>query len=298
MLAYDHVLGADPAVHQPLDRPYDVDTTFHEPFVLFGYLAALTSLELVTGDHHPAPAPDRARGQAGRRGRPAHRRAASGSASASAGTRSSTRRSARTSPTAAGGSTSRSSCCGGCGPSARVTHDGAYEQVTGAGLAPLPVQRPIPIWIGGASPRGATGASGRLADGWFPQVPPGPDARRGPRRSSREAAADAGRDPAAHRDGGPGQLDRPAASTSSSTRSSAGATPAPRTCDQHDERRAAPASTATSRRWPRPLSWCCDPPRGGVGDGQRRTAGDPRGGRAPRPRAGRGDRGQPGQGRP
>jgi len=29
--------------------PYDVDTTFHEPFVLFGYLSAICSLELVTG---------------------------------------------------------------------------------------------------------------------------------------------------------------------------------------------------------------------------------------------------------
>ena len=29
--------------------PYDVHTTFHEPFVLFGYLAAVTTLELVTG---------------------------------------------------------------------------------------------------------------------------------------------------------------------------------------------------------------------------------------------------------
>jgi hypothetical protein len=28
--------------------PYDVHTSFHEPFVLFGYLAALASLELVT----------------------------------------------------------------------------------------------------------------------------------------------------------------------------------------------------------------------------------------------------------
>src|ERR1700690_84117 len=49
LLAYDHVLGADPAVHKPWRGPYDIDTTFHEPFVLFGYLAALTSLELVTG---------------------------------------------------------------------------------------------------------------------------------------------------------------------------------------------------------------------------------------------------------
>ena len=49
LLAYDHVLGADPEVHKPWHGPYDIDTTFHEPFVLFGYLAAITSIELVTG---------------------------------------------------------------------------------------------------------------------------------------------------------------------------------------------------------------------------------------------------------
>src|SRR5690348_2938354 len=49
ILAYDHVLGADPAVYNPWGGPYDIDTTFHEPFVLFGYLAALVDIELVTG---------------------------------------------------------------------------------------------------------------------------------------------------------------------------------------------------------------------------------------------------------
>ena len=49
VLAYDHVVGADPAVHHGWNGPYDVHTTFHEPMVMFGYLAALTSLELVTG---------------------------------------------------------------------------------------------------------------------------------------------------------------------------------------------------------------------------------------------------------
>src|SRR5258708_4967895 len=49
VLAYDHVVGADPAVHRGWGGPYDIDTTFHEPFVLFGYLAAVTTLELVTG---------------------------------------------------------------------------------------------------------------------------------------------------------------------------------------------------------------------------------------------------------
>ena len=49
LLAYDHVLGADPDVHQGWEGRYDIDTTFHEPLVLFGYLAAITHLELVTG---------------------------------------------------------------------------------------------------------------------------------------------------------------------------------------------------------------------------------------------------------
>src|SRR4051812_6541068 len=49
ILAYDHVLGADPTLHEPWRGPYDVHTTFREPFVLFGFVAALTSLELVTG---------------------------------------------------------------------------------------------------------------------------------------------------------------------------------------------------------------------------------------------------------
>jgi probable F420-dependent oxidoreductase len=52
LVGYDHVLGA---VREPRDRPltgggYDENDPFHEPFVLFGYLAALTSrLEFVTG---------------------------------------------------------------------------------------------------------------------------------------------------------------------------------------------------------------------------------------------------------
>src|SRR5688500_19557912 len=49
VLAYYHVLGADSEVHRPWNGPYDVRTTFHEPFVLFGFLAGFTQLELVTG---------------------------------------------------------------------------------------------------------------------------------------------------------------------------------------------------------------------------------------------------------
>ena len=34
LLAYDHVVGADPAVHVGWAGPYDVHTTFHEPLVM------------------------------------------------------------------------------------------------------------------------------------------------------------------------------------------------------------------------------------------------------------------------
>jgi probable F420-dependent oxidoreductase len=51
VVAYDHVLGA---VHEgrtpPLTGPYTEKDPFHEPLVLFGWLAALTSrIELATG---------------------------------------------------------------------------------------------------------------------------------------------------------------------------------------------------------------------------------------------------------
>lgn len=51
LLAYEHILGADPANYQDGRRfAYTYRDMFHEPFVLFGYLAALTQrLEFVTG---------------------------------------------------------------------------------------------------------------------------------------------------------------------------------------------------------------------------------------------------------
>ncbi len=50
ILAYDHVLGANPASRPGWRPPYTHQSTFHEPFVLFAYLAGLTkTIELVTG---------------------------------------------------------------------------------------------------------------------------------------------------------------------------------------------------------------------------------------------------------
>ena len=49
LLAFDHVLGADPDRPGGFRGPYNHETPFHEPFVLFGYLAGVTQLELTTG---------------------------------------------------------------------------------------------------------------------------------------------------------------------------------------------------------------------------------------------------------
>ena len=49
LLIYDHVMGADRDRPGGFKGPYDKDVAFHEPFVLFGFLAAVTEkVELVT----------------------------------------------------------------------------------------------------------------------------------------------------------------------------------------------------------------------------------------------------------
>jgi alkanesulfonate monooxygenase SsuD/methylene tetrahydromethanopterin reductase-like flavin-dependent oxidoreductase (luciferase family) len=116
VLAYDHVLGADPAVHAPWSGPYDIDTTFHEPFVLFGYIAGATSLEVVTG---VIVLPQRQTALVAKQAAEVDLLTGgrSGSVSAWGGTASSTRRSACPSRRGRGASASRWRCCAGSGRS-------------------------------------------------------------------------------------------------------------------------------------------------------------------------------------
>ncbi|MGI9326313.1 MAG: LLM class F420-dependent oxidoreductase [Pseudomonadales bacterium] len=51
-----------------------------------------------------------------------------------------------------------------------VTFDGAWHHIHDAGLAPMPVQRPIPIWIGAFQPV-AIARAARIADGWQAMLP-------------------------------------------------------------------------------------------------------------------------------
>ncbi len=75
-----------------------------------------------------------------------------------------------------------------------VTYQGRFHTITGAGIAPLPIQQPIPIWLGGVAPA-ALRRVGRLANGWFPQTRPGGGLEEGLDIIS-AAAIEAGRDPA------------------------------------------------------------------------------------------------------
>jgi probable F420-dependent oxidoreductase len=52
-----------------------------------------------------------------------------------------------------------------------VTFQGRWDQVEAAGLNPRPVQRPIPIWMGGSA-NAVLERAARLADGWMPMIRP------------------------------------------------------------------------------------------------------------------------------
>ena len=149
---------------------------FHEPFVLFGYLAALTTLELVTGViilpqrqtalvAKQAAEVDLLTGGRFRLGVGVGWNAVEYEASA------------RTSPIAAGASRADRAHAPAVDQDS-VTYNGSYETVTGAGLCPLPIQRPIPVWFGAMSPPAyrRVGPAGRRV---VPAGAAGPEARRG-----------------------------------------------------------------------------------------------------------------------
>jgi probable F420-dependent oxidoreductase len=83
-----------------------------------------------------------------------------------------------------------------------VHFKGRWHQISHAGLNPLPVQRPIPIWIGAGRsaqpipPEAALRRIGRLADGWFPMFSPSDAGQQAITRMC-SYAREAGRDPAA-----------------------------------------------------------------------------------------------------
>ncbi len=75
-----------------------------------------------------------------------------------------------------------------------VTYKGRFHTIADAGINPLPVQRPIPIWMGGTADV-ALRRIARLGDGWFPEE--SADKVHEPLERLRRYAQEAGRDPSA-----------------------------------------------------------------------------------------------------
>lgn len=175
ILAYDHVLGADITARPDWQGPYTAKSLFHEPFVLFGYMAALTRLELVTGVivlpqrqtalvAKQAAQVDLLTGGRFRLGVGVGWNEVEyeslGASFRDRGVRSEEQiavlRRLFTEPS--------------------VQFSGRWHTIREAGINPLPVQRPIPIWLGGGA-EPLLRRVGRLGDGWFPQRGPDEEAR-------------------------------------------------------------------------------------------------------------------------
>ncbi len=194
ILAYDHVLGADPAKREGW-RGYTHREMFHEPFVLFAYLAAITQrVEFVTG---VIILPQRQTALVAKQ--------------------------AAEVDVLSGGRLRLGVGVGwnpveyeALGMDFRtrgrmieeqvellrllwtqevVSYQGKWHRVTEAGINPLPVQRPIPLWMGGTADV-LLRRTARMADGWFPQMKPD-EAGRDAVDRLRRYAAEAGRDPGA-----------------------------------------------------------------------------------------------------
>ncbi|HLN06853.1 MAG TPA: LLM class F420-dependent oxidoreductase [Acidimicrobiales bacterium] len=192
VLTYDHVVGADPAVYAGWSGPYDLSSTFHEPLVLYGFLAAISSLELVTGIlilpqrqtalvAKQAAEVDLLSGGRLRLGVGLGWNHVEYDALGQEFTIRGERLSEQV------------ELLRRLWTERSVTFTGRFDHVTGVGLAPLPVQRPIPIWFGAQS-EPALRRAGRLADGWFPQVAPGAGLDKAI-ELVRDGATAAGRDP-------------------------------------------------------------------------------------------------------
>ena len=172
LLAYDHVLGATHDREPKLTGPYDEDSLFHEPMVLFGHLAAVTErIELVTG---VLILPQRqtvlVAKQAAEVDRLSNGRLRLGIGVGwnqveyeglnenfhDRGKR----------------SEEQIALMRALWTQDVIEFDGRWHQVREAGINPSPVQRPIPVWIGGYVPA-TMERIGRIGDGGFPSSQPG-----------------------------------------------------------------------------------------------------------------------------
>ena len=166
LVAYEHVLGANLASRPGWKGFYSHRDPFHEPFVLFSHLAAVTRrLELATGIlilpqrqtalvAKQAAEVDLLSGGRLRLGVGVGWNAVEYEA---LGVDFHTR-GARLAE--------QVKVLRALWTQEAVTFHGRWHRIEDAGINPLPVQRPIPIWMGGAAET-VLRRIGRLADGWF-----------------------------------------------------------------------------------------------------------------------------------
>jgi probable F420-dependent oxidoreductase len=192
VLAYDHVLGAG-VDSRPGWRGYTSDDSFHEVFVLYGYLAAVTSqLELVTS---VLVLPQRQTSLVAKQ---------AAEVDVLSGGRlrlgvgigwNEVEYQALGVPFADRGAllTEQVEVLRELWSKPLVTYRGKWHEIENAGIKPLPPKWNIPIWFGGSA-EAVLRRTGRIGDGWFPQRAPD-DQARGMVERIRRYAAEAGRRP-------------------------------------------------------------------------------------------------------
>ena len=192
LLAYDHVLGADPSNREGW-RGYTHKTMFHEPLTLFSSLAAITQrLELVSG---VIVLPQRQAALVAKQaaevdvlsggrlrlgvgiGWNAVEYEALGEEFKTRGAR----------------IEEQIEVMRLLWSREVVSFEGRYHRIEEAGINPLPVQRPIPVWMGARADVGLR-RTARVADGWFP-LGPLDDKMREAIKRLRGYVEEAGRDP-------------------------------------------------------------------------------------------------------
>ena len=198
LLVYDHVLGASVRNRPDFGGPYTSDSLFHAFFVLFGYLAGITErLELVSGviilpqRQTVLVAKQAAEADVLSGGRLRLGIGVGWNDVEFTGLNENFRNRGRRCE-------EQIAVMRALWTEEVIDYQGQWHRIPEAGINPLPVQRPIPLWIGGYVPA-AMDRIGRLADGWFPESQDGeaPGAKvEADLELIARAARSAGRDPA------------------------------------------------------------------------------------------------------
>ncbi len=194
LVVIEHVLGAEAANHPGWDGPYTHTDLFHEPFVVLGYLAGFTEkIQLTTGvvvlgqrqtalvakqaAQVDVMSGGRLRLGVGVGWNPVEYQAL-GEDFSNRGRR----------------CAEQIALMRALWAQEVVNFEGLYHRVTHAGINPLPVQRPIPVWMGGNADA-VLRRIAQTADGWFPMFQQPDQQARERIELMREYAREAGREP-------------------------------------------------------------------------------------------------------